>query len=137
MPDQTRRFAGAFIIDADQNLILQLRDNKPGIRSPGAVSVFGGGVEAGESPIDGLVRELFEELAFKVDRHDLAFLGSAQKVENDLSTDCEFYVLRNVDLSRCTVSEGRAITLAPDQALTDRRMTPICSTMLRKLIEII
>jgi 8-oxo-dGTP pyrophosphatase MutT (NUDIX family) len=137
MLDQTHRFAGAFIIDTQQNLILQLRDNKQGIRNPGAVSVFGGAVEAGETYVDGLVREIFEELALKVDRHDLAFLGSEQKVENDLSTDCEFYVLRNIDLSRCTVSEGCAITLAPAEALGDARMTPICTTMLRKLLEII
>ncbi len=56
MLDQTHRFAGAFIIDTQQNLILQLRDNKQGIRNPGAVSVFGGAVEAGETYVDGLVR---------------------------------------------------------------------------------
>ncbi len=41
---------------------LQLRDDKPTIPVPGKWSLFGGGIEKGELPLDGIMREIEEEL---------------------------------------------------------------------------
>ena len=43
-----------------------MRDDKPGIFFPGHWGLFGGGVDAGEQPVDALRRELKEELGLAV-----------------------------------------------------------------------
>jgi 8-oxo-dGTP pyrophosphatase MutT (NUDIX family) len=44
-------------------VVLQLRDDIPGIASPGCWSLFGGAVERGEDPRVAVEREVFEELS--------------------------------------------------------------------------
>ena len=60
-----RQDAAAIIFTADGRYLMQLRDDKPGLRAPGHWGLFGGGVEAGETPREALVRELEEELEFR------------------------------------------------------------------------
>lgn len=45
-----------------EEILLQLRDDKVGIRFPGVYSLFGGALENSETPEEGLRRELEEEL---------------------------------------------------------------------------
>lgn len=58
--------AVAAIITVDGNYLLQLRDSIPGIFYPDHWGLFGGGMEAGESECDALLRELREELCLTV-----------------------------------------------------------------------
>lgn len=44
---------------------LQLRDEKPTISAPGAWSLFGGMIQAGEVPLETIIREIEEELCIK------------------------------------------------------------------------
>ncbi len=48
---------------ADQ-FLMQLRDNDPKILYPGYWGLFGGHIEAGETPAVAVVRELEEEIAY-------------------------------------------------------------------------
>lgn len=45
---------------------MQLRDNIPGIFYPNHWGCFGGAIDAGESSVQAVRRELWEELEFKV-----------------------------------------------------------------------
>ena len=56
--------AKALIADQQGQYLMQLRDNIPTITSPGYWSLFGGALENEETPINGIRRELDEELSF-------------------------------------------------------------------------
>lgn len=45
--------------------VLQLRDNKPSIFSPGQWALFGGKIDTGENPHETISREIYEELSIK------------------------------------------------------------------------
>jgi 8-oxo-dGTP pyrophosphatase MutT (NUDIX family) len=52
------------LLREDGRYVMQLRDSKPEIFYPAHWGCFGGGVEAGESPVEALKRELREEIGF-------------------------------------------------------------------------
>ncbi len=54
------------ILYQEKNFLLQLRDNIPGILYPGQWGLFGGHLEPGETPEEGLKRELLEEINYFV-----------------------------------------------------------------------
>lgn len=56
--------AAAIIVSPDRRFLLQHRDAKPGIWFPDSWGLFGGAIEAGETPAEALRRELKEELNF-------------------------------------------------------------------------
>ena len=47
-------------------LLLQLRDDIPTIIYPGCWAIFGGHLEIGESPLQAVNREIWEEIGFKM-----------------------------------------------------------------------
>lgn len=60
-------YASAVVVAPDGRILCQLRDDKPGIISPGCWSPTPGGhVEPNEDPQDAIVRELLEEFNVRV-----------------------------------------------------------------------
>jgi 8-oxo-dGTP pyrophosphatase MutT (NUDIX family) len=59
--------ATAVIVDERGRFLLQHRDDKPDIANPGMWGSFGGEIEPYETPLDGYLRELEEELAWRPD----------------------------------------------------------------------
>ena len=56
------------IIYQDGKYLMQLRDNIPNILYPGVWAFFGGHLEPGEEPEEGLKRELIEEINYPVEQ---------------------------------------------------------------------
>jgi 8-oxo-dGTP pyrophosphatase MutT (NUDIX family) len=54
------------ILYQDERYLLQLRDNIPTILYPGYWSLFGGHLEAGETPLMAVEREIWEEITLKM-----------------------------------------------------------------------
>ena len=54
----------AILVTPDGRYLVQLRDDIPGIFFPGHWGGFGGGVEAGETAEQAIIREMEEELGF-------------------------------------------------------------------------
>ncbi|QWK80607.1 CmcI family methyltransferase [Ochrobactrum sp. BTU1] len=133
MSGEKRQFAGAFLLNDQGEVLLQLRDQDPSIDNPGKVSVFGGSVEVGETYREGLLRELKEELDLTIDVHQLRFLGTISKTENDVTTDCEFYFAEVGRFSSYTVQEGLGLVLPLSNSHLDPRLTPTCLAMVREL----
>lgn len=55
------------IIHQNGKYLMQLRDNIPNILYPGVWGFFGGHLEPGEKPQEGLKRELIEEINYSVE----------------------------------------------------------------------
>jgi 8-oxo-dGTP diphosphatase len=54
------------ILYQEGKFLMQLRDDIPGILYPGHWGLFGGHLEAGETPEEGLQREVIEEIDYHV-----------------------------------------------------------------------
>jgi 8-oxo-dGTP diphosphatase len=63
------------IRDAKGRYLLQMRDGNPGICHPLMWNFFGGRLEADESPIEGAIREMLEEIGHKSERTALEEIG--------------------------------------------------------------
>src|SRR5260221_707271 len=70
-PDRTASIAVGLIVADDGRLLLQHRDDKPGIFDPGLWGSFGGRIEPYETPDDGFLRELREELSWQPTGYEL------------------------------------------------------------------
>lgn len=68
-PPRKQMVHGVLLVDGAY--VLQLRDDVPGIASPGMWAFFGGALEEGEEPELGLRREIAEELSIEIDRCEL------------------------------------------------------------------
>jgi len=65
----THRSACAILTDTEGRLLLQLRDDRPGVTAAGHWGLFGGAVEPGEDLRAALIRELAEEIGLTLPRH--------------------------------------------------------------------
>jgi 8-oxo-dGTP diphosphatase len=63
---QHREVGSAILIDTLGRFLFQQRDDIPGILHPGKIGLFGGHRENGESYLQCVVQEIFEETAYYV-----------------------------------------------------------------------
>jgi len=73
-------------------MLFQLRDNNPKIKNRNCWSLFGGGINNGEQPIDAAIRELKEELGLTIKKEQLrplaVFLGIKKRNYLLLASSC-------------------------------------------------
>ncbi|BAU11769.1 NUDIX hydrolase [Leptolyngbya sp. NIES-3755] len=89
------------IIQKQDQFLLQLRDNIPNIAYPGHWGLFGGHIEADESPEIALVRELQEEISYsptEVEKFGI--------YEDDRATRHVFVAQLTVGIEDLTLLEG-------------------------------
>lgn len=60
----TQIAVAALLVDPDERILYQLRDDDPAIFQPNLWGLIGGAIEEGESPEDALYRELEEEIEY-------------------------------------------------------------------------
>lgn len=112
-PKQTEHnYAGVFLVNEDNKIIGQLRDNKPNIDHPNQISAFGGTIERGEKPIDAAWRELVnEETNLKIDINEIQPLTSYvawRELTSEWETLNFYYVhITNEMLADLEVYEGQ------------------------------
>jgi len=100
----------AVILENDQGeLLLYLRDNKPGIPFPQHWDLIGGHVEDGETPEEALVREVKEELNYDI--KDYRFFKRYECLEGDAypNTKYIYYAKFNIPLEEITLYEGERV----------------------------
>lgn len=123
----THAAAGVFLMTPDRRLILQLRDDKPGIHYPGLITAFGGGAEPGETAEECALRELAEETGLRARAENLQRLGAVSKVDfRGHATASVFFLLRDVDPATLVITEGAAIVLSFADVAAEPRLTENC-----------
>jgi 8-oxo-dGTP pyrophosphatase MutT (NUDIX family) len=118
----------AILVLEDGRYIMQLRDTLPNIFYPAHWGCFGGAVNDEETPLDALVREVEEELEYRVVRaaeftrfeFDLSHLGQPKVFRT-------FFEVRVPDeaFRRFVLHEGAAFEAIPGrELLAHRKVTP-------------
>ncbi|HSH55737.1 MAG TPA: NUDIX domain-containing protein [Candidatus Limnocylindrales bacterium] len=125
--------AEIILVREDGSLILQVRDNKPGITNPGLISTFGGHIEAGEEPIDAAVREINEETNLGLKKEQLQFYRKCRKTKEVHGEDWDVYyfVATPVSEKNLKVFEGEGYTIIRNaQELQDAKATILLKQVL-------
>jgi 8-oxo-dGTP diphosphatase len=102
--------AAAILLDRENRLLLQLRDNIPHIRDPGKISLFGGAREGNESFLACVVREIHEEIGYYLPPHRFKLITrwvGPDYFLSDTTFHGEVFLAREVPAEKLTVTEGK------------------------------
>lgn len=130
IPERKQTNAGAFaiIVTKEGRILLQQRTTSSRILNSGRISVFGGRLSEGEEIMDGLRRELLEELELLIDEYEIEKLGIYQKTSELDGVDdvLHIFIVRNVDAGNLKLHEGESIlSVDPVDALNNEKTTRI------------
>jgi 8-oxo-dGTP diphosphatase len=122
-----RRVAG-IILHREGRVLLQHRDDKPGITAPGAWAIFGGHLEPGEEPDNGARREVAEELG-------LCLEGPLELVHQDEEAGRIRYfyaAFLDVPPAELDLREGQGMALLAPEDLDRYPLVPSHRAILRR-----
>jgi 8-oxo-dGTP pyrophosphatase MutT (NUDIX family) len=129
---------GAIAILKNKNgdFLLQHRDNIPTIDNPNKIGLFGGAVEEGETFLEAIKRELFEELEIQPGSVEYKLLKNICIIDMYKDIECEkdlaIFEVVDLDESKLTLHEGMAIiTLDKDDPLDN----PAISDKAKQVLE--
>ncbi|HET8709029.1 MAG TPA: NUDIX domain-containing protein [Candidatus Saccharimonadales bacterium] len=126
--------AEVILVRADGALILQQRDDKPGMTNPGFISSFGGHIEPGEEPLEAAVREINEETNLQLSPADLKFFGKYRKTKAEHGEDWDVYyfIARNISGAGLEVYEGQGFKVVQnEQELSTLKATKMLQQALK------
>jgi len=100
-------FVALAILEQDGRFLMQLRDDIPTILYPGVWGLFGGHLEAGESPEIGLKRENYEAPSLRYFR----------SYNDDNLSRYLYHVPLTLELKKLVQTEGQDLALLPQAAI--------------------
>jgi 8-oxo-dGTP diphosphatase len=129
------------ILHQASQFLMQLRDNDPKILYPGYWGLFGGHIEAGETPEVAVVRELEEEIAYQllsVQKFDIYSDETAIRhvFHATLAVGLDQLILgEGWDMGLLTIDEIRSGTHYSAAAQEKRPIGPIHQRILAEFVE--
>ncbi len=137
MPHVVREVSCAILVGTCGRVVLQQRDDVPGIIHPGLIGLFGGHRDPGETPLDCILRELEEEIGLRfAPAQAEPFLTLVMTHEHPgEAVDLALYLVREVPVHRLVVTEGRPLVtdIAGLPALY-AQMTPATAFAIRQFL---
>jgi 8-oxo-dGTP diphosphatase len=100
------------MLQRDGRWLMQLRDEIPSIVAPGCWGLFGGHLDPGETPEQGLRRELLEEIRWQPPELELVMVHHIHR-----RTAHVFRAELSVPLERLTLLEGQDMALVSTEEL--------------------
>lgn len=91
-------------INDDHQILLFLRDDKPGIPYPNMWDIPGGHVEADETPDQCIIREMKEEMDLDIEDFHLFSV-----MEFNGRREYTYWKKENLDISRINLTEGQRL----------------------------
>ncbi len=122
-----REIAPVVVVDEKGCLLLQQRDDIPGIIYPGRIGLFGGHREGSETFLSCAVRELHEELSFYVPPSRFEFLARFEGAEFEKhgAVHAEYFIMRDLSVANIAVTEGSLLVVQlPDLDAIRSKLTP-------------
>ena len=116
-----KRLVAGVILHREDRVLLQHRDDDPSIRFPGFWSLFSGHVEDGETPEQGALREIEEELGLTLEGP----LALAYHGEDDTRERFIYEAPLPVPPEALTLREGQGMALVAREDLPAYRVVPL------------
>jgi len=113
-----RETASAVLIDTAGRLLLQQRDDIPGILYPGMVGLFGGHREGNESFLECVVREVHEEVGYFVPPEQFEYLAERRGVDPAVEGGMIYglvFVARDIPSDKLVITEGSLLIISRDE----------------------
>ncbi len=119
-------YSGVILVTKENSILLQQRDNKPGIKNRNGITTFGGAMNKNETPLEGAIRELQEETNLKPNPEELIFFKDFLKQEDDGSeTTLKIFLLNNVEREGLEIYEGQGyVEIRGEDDLSNYNLTP-------------
>lgn len=96
--------AGIILLNSNNQVLLILRDNKPGIPFPGMWDIPGGHIEPGETAIDTVKREMFEEMFLELGQINLFKIYESEDLIDNV-----FWKKIDLDPGKIELMEGQKL----------------------------
>lgn len=120
------------LVDGAGRFLLQHRDDKPDIANPGRWGSFGGEVEPYETPHDGFLREMAEELEWRPPAVELFAAFPYQRGGRD-QLIYVFAAPVDVPVERLTLREGQGMAAFPPDELPEE-IVPDLEVLIRQFV---
>ncbi len=116
-------------------LLIYLRDNKPGIPFPGHWDLIGGHVEEGETPEEALVREVKEEIG--IDLKEFRFFREYSCFEGDAYPNIKYIYSGKISLplEEITLLEGKRLAYVRKEEIEGVRFANILKKIVNDYID--
>lgn len=95
------------ILNENNEILITKRSNTKMIL-PGKWECNGGAIATGETPIEGLEREIYEELGIKIDRNKAIFYKTVVKDDTHIIKDVYLYK-ENIDINSLNYLDGEVV----------------------------
>lgn len=136
--EETNIGAHVILVDLEGKIILQKRDDNPKISFPGMISMFGGTINISETPMEGLKRELQEELDFMPVDSNIKKLNIYIKTKAVDGADytINVFIIRGVEIEKLKLKEGAGFAHDfPEEIITNPKLTRICKLAVQDFID--